>query len=196
MTIMFDVNFIPLFVVRSTLRQYSHTEYLLCCTGEVCDAPEGSNVGQEPDDWTPYNNRVEFELSEFLFTRNQMSAPHINELLNLWKATLIPHGAKAPFSSAADLYDKIDSTPLGDIPWQSFSQSYGGAKPEQDVPEWMERDYDTWFRDPRLLIQNILSNSGFDGEFDYAPVQEYDSKGQHRFHNFMSGDWCWRQAVC
>ena len=41
----------------------------------------------------------------------------------------------------------------------------------------------------------MLSNPDFEGKIDYAPVQEYDSKGAHRFQNFMSGNWAWKQAV-
>ena len=59
----------------------------------------------------------------------------------------------------------------------------------------MDGEYKVWFRNPRTLIHNILSNPDFDGEFDYAPVQEYDVKGNHWFENFMSGNWAWKQAV-
>jgi hypothetical protein len=54
---------------------------------------------------------------------------------------------------------------------------------------------EVWFRDPRSLVRNLLSNPGFDKEFDYAPFQEYDHKGNHQFQDFMSGDWAWKQAV-
>ncbi|KAG2127159.1 uncharacterized protein EDB93DRAFT_1257267 [Suillus bovinus] len=44
-------------------------------------------------------------------------------------------------------------------------------------------------------MHNMLSNPDFEGEFDYAPLQEYDtSNGAHCFKDFMSGDWCWKQA--
>jgi hypothetical protein len=41
----------------------------------------------------------------------------------------------------------------------------------------------------------MLSNPDFDDEFDCTPYHEYDTDGNHRFHNFMSGDWVWEQAV-
>jgi hypothetical protein len=59
----------------------------------------------------------------------------------------------------------------------------------------MTAEYDAWFQDPRVLIHNIISNPDFDGEFDYAPFQEHDTAGNHRFQNFMSGNWSWKQAV-
>jgi hypothetical protein len=35
------------------------------------------------DDWTPYNDRLEFEFANFIFRRNQMSAGDIDILLDL-----------------------------------------------------------------------------------------------------------------
>ncbi|KAG2337208.1 hypothetical protein BDR05DRAFT_978582 [Suillus weaverae] len=96
------------------------------------------------------------------------------------------HGETPPFANHVDMYNVIDSTPLGDIPWQSFTSEYNGTLPEDDVPPWMTSEYDVWFRDPRLLMQNILSNPDFKDEFDYALLQEYDtSNGAHRFQDFI-----------
>lgn len=155
--------------------------------------PRPSNRG--PKDWLPYKDRVEFELADFLYRRNQMSGGDIDFILNLWAASLAPHGDKPPFDSHTDLYNKIDSTPLGDIPWESFSLKYGGTQPDKDTPSWMKADHDVWFRDPRSLVHNLLSNPDFKDEIDYAPFQEYTADGVHRFRDFMSGDWAWQQAV-
>ncbi|KAG1890562.1 uncharacterized protein F5891DRAFT_1131665 [Suillus fuscotomentosus] len=139
--------------------------------------PRPSNLG--PDNWTPYANRVDFEVADFLYRRNQMSGGDIDFIFNLWAASLAAHGETPPFANHIEMYNVIDSTPLGDIAWQSFTSEYNGALPE----------------DPRILVHNILSNPDFEGEFDYAPLQEYDtSNGAHRFQDFMSGDWCWKQA--
>ena len=59
----------------------------------------------------------------------------------------------------------------------------------------MDAECEVWFCNLHTLIHNILSNPDFDGEFDYAPIQEYDMEGNHRFENFMSGDWAWKQVV-
>jgi hypothetical protein len=155
--------------------------------------PRDSDRG--PDDWTPYNNRLEFEVADFLYRRNQMSAGNINSLLALWAASLAIHNDEPPFSNVAQMYDTIDSTPLGDIPWESFSLQYNGIQPEDDIPSWMEADYDVWFRNPRTLVHNMLSNPDFKSDFDLAPLQERTVDGTHRFCNFMSGNWAWKQAV-
>ncbi|KAG1844764.1 hypothetical protein C8R48DRAFT_750825 [Suillus tomentosus] len=175
--------------------------------GRICDGqgnpippdapppPRPSDRGS--DDWTPYNDRVEFEVADFLYRRNQMSAGDIDFVFNLWAASLAAHGDTPPFTNHTDMYDTIDSTPLGDVPWQSFSSQYNGILPDDpdDIPSWMKSEYDVWFRDPRLLVNNIISNPDFKDEFDYAPLQEYSvSDGAHQFQDFMSGDWCWKQA--
>ncbi|KAG2029930.1 hypothetical protein BDR03DRAFT_1017733 [Suillus americanus] len=147
-----------------------------------------------PTDWAPYESRVAFETAEFLFTRNQMSAGQIDTLLDLWAATLIQYDDSPPFASHRDLYDTIDSMPLGDVAWESFSMSYKGVKPAENVPPWMKATYEVWFCDPRLLIHNILANPDFDGEIEYTPYRDYDDNNQCCFKNFFSGDWAWTQA--
>ena len=60
----------------------------------------------------------------------------------------------------------------------------------------MDTDYDFWFRNPCQLVHNIISNPDFKDGFDYAPYQEHDINGSRRYHNLMSANWAWRQAVC
>jgi Plavaka transposase len=154
-----------------------------------------SKSDPNPHDWKPFDSRLQFELADFIFRRNQMSAGDINFILGLWAASLAVHNDKPPFSNAKDLYNTIDSTPLGDVPWQTFSLQHNGTKPTSDVPSWMQAEYDVWFRDPKALVQNMLSNPDFKSDFDYAPFQEYTADGTHRFRDFMSGNWAWQQAV-
>ncbi|KAG1796926.1 uncharacterized protein HD556DRAFT_1441101 [Suillus plorans] len=159
------------------------------------DTPPPCSTDRGPDDWMPYNNWVEFEVADFLYHCNQMSGGDIDFVFNLWAASLAAHGATPPFKNHVDMYNTIDSTPLGGVLWQSFSSQYNGALPNGDVPSWMTCEYDVWFRDPRLLVHNIISNPDFKDEFDYALLQEYSTNdGAHRFQDFMSGDWCWKQA--
>lgn len=122
-----------------------------------------------------------------------MSAGHIDTLLDIWSASLATHGADSPFTSVDQLYNMIDASPLGDVPWESFSLRHNGTK----IPgvTWMDQEFDVWFCDPRALIQNLIKNPDFNNEFDYVPYHEYDHDGNHCFHDFMSGDWAWRQAV-
>jgi hypothetical protein len=58
----------------------------------------------------------------------------------------------------------------------------------------MNDEYEVYFKDPRGLVQDIISNPDFASIFDYAPYHEY-LDGVHHFQNMMSGNWAWRQAV-
>jgi len=123
-----------------------------------------------------------------------MSAADIDFLSQLWAATLAEHDDSPPYANHKDLYETIDATPIGGIPWQSVTFQYDGPRPD-DTPTWMESEYTIWFRDPRLLFKNMLENPEFAEHFDYAPHRQYDPKGSCCYENFMSGDWAWKQAV-
>lgn len=129
-----------------------------------------------------------------------MSAGDINFVTGLWAASLAPHNDSPPFAKVKDMYNTINSTPLGNIPWESFTLNYSGDPPEGlgphgESPSWTTADYNVWFCDPHLLVQEMISNPEFKGAFDFVPYQEYSKDGQHRLGNFMSGDWAWKQVV-
>ena len=157
--------------------------------------PPPRDSDQGPDKWTPYDSRLEFEVADFLFRRNQMSAGDINFLLGLWAASLAVHDDEPPFSNAHHMYDTIDSTPLGDVAWSSLTLHHNGTRPIYNIPSWMEAEYDIWFRNPCSLVHNLLSNPDFESGFNYVPFQERTVDGVHRFCDFMSANWSWRQAV-
>ena len=65
---------------------------------------------------------AEFELANFLFHTEQMSSTKIFKLMEFWatyqQATGIDTDMELPFASTQDMYDKIDTTEVGDIGWQ------------------------------------------------------------------------------
>jgi hypothetical protein len=126
-----------------------------------------------------------------------MSAGDINVLLDLWAATLLKHNDKPPFADYRDLHKTIDSTPVGDVKWQSFRVQYTGEKPENNVPPWMGQSHDVWYRDPHEVVRNMLANPDYASEMDYQPYREFSTDNDERqWQDFMSGDWAWNQAVC
>ncbi|KAG1787529.1 uncharacterized protein HD556DRAFT_1434418 [Suillus plorans] len=152
-------------------------------------------VEHPADDWTPFWNRIEFEAAEFLFCKDQMSASHIDTLLDLWAATLAKHDDHLPFANHRDLYQTIDSIPLGDVPWQNFAVKFCGDKLDVDIPPWMNGSYDVWFQDPCEVVRNMLANPMYADEMDYQPYCEYASATDERqWKDFMSADWAWDQA--
>ncbi|OSD01140.1 hypothetical protein PYCCODRAFT_1369831, partial [Trametes coccinea BRFM310] len=151
------------------------------------------------DDWSPYADRAAFELADLLYRKEQMSAGNIDALLQIWAATLVPHGAPPPFASQADMYNTIDRTALGDVRWESFTLSHSNdaGHGDADVLPWMSAEYSVFYRDPRTVIHNMLANPDFKDDIDYAPFRETTpgpNGDQRRLENFMSGEWAWRQA--
>lgn len=170
------------------------------CDADGYDLPPGAPPAphRKADrlDWTPYDDRIEFETAEFLFQRSQMPGTEIDVLLELWAASLVRHNDTPGFSGHTDLYATIDATTLGDAPWKSFSAAYTGDLPEQNVPPWKLASYEVWYRDPRTILRSMLANPDFKGETHYSPIQEFGPNGERRWKDLMSGNWCWEQAVC
>ena len=108
---------------------------------------------------------------------------------------LVVHDDQPPFLNHKDVYETIDAIPIGGVPWQSMTFTYDGPKPAVDVPKWMDTEYTIWFRDPHQLFLDMIKNPDFVNSFDYAPLRQYDQKGNRQYENFMSGDWVWKQAV-
>lgn len=125
-----------------------------------------------------------------------MSAGDIDDLLQIWGSSLALHNDNAPFSNHRAMYRMIDAIPYGEVPWKSFTVSYTGNRPsEAPYPSWMDEPQVIWYRDPLLVLRSMVANPDFSREFDYTPYHEYVA-GVHQFHDFMSGDWAWKEAVC
>ncbi|KAG6898428.1 hypothetical protein C0992_004139 [Termitomyces sp. T32_za158] len=147
-----------------------------------------------PDDFSPYTDRHQFELADLLFRRDEMAANSIDDLMQIWAARHSNQGP--PFVSKQHLYDTIDSTALGDAPWQSFTVYYSGEVNEADITAapWKVKGYDVWYRDPQIVLCSQLRNTDFVQEMDLAPKRVYDSNNKRRYQDFMSGNWAWRQC--
>lgn len=131
-----------------------------------------------------------------MYTDAELSQRRIDKLLELWAATLIPHNDSPPITNHRDLHQQIDAIELGSVSWENISLKYNGPLPETTRrPEWMTREYDVWYRDPRQIIKNILARPELDGHVDYVAYQEFNGE-QRQYGNLMSGNWAWRQSVC
>ena len=91
--------------------------------------------------------------------------------------------------------DRLSSTPLGNVTWQSFSIRYDGDVPEGTVPQWMTSEYDVWFCDPHTIIKNMIDSPDYNHHIDVALLWIFNSNGTRVYQNFMSGDWAWEEAV-
>jgi hypothetical protein len=107
-------------------------------------------------------------------------------------------GSESLFADHKDLYKTINSTPLGDVKWEHFSIKYTGIQPEptENSPPWMNNVYDVWFCTPLDVIRNIVVNTDFATAMDFCAYREFETAmNVGHWHDFMSGDWAWKQTV-
>ena len=123
-----------------------------------------------------------------------MSGGDIN---TLFRGTMLDtHHDKLPFQNHKELYNIIDSTPLGDAQWQSFTIKYDRDGLDGKRPVWMDIEHEVRFHNPNQLLEMMLACPDFADEFDYSPFKEYGADNKHHFQNLMSGNLAWTQAVC
>jgi hypothetical protein len=91
------------------------------------------------------------------------------------------------------MYATIDSSVLGDVPWQCMVTEVPDV--DEHAPSWKRTSYEVWYRDPEIVVSNMLSNPDFDGQFDICPYVELDANGERRWSNVMSGNIAWRRSV-
>ena len=123
-----------------------------------------------------------------------MSKSNIDDLFTILGTRAAGGDSTAPFENCAELYTTIDSITEGEVPWDSFTVQYNGPRPETDIPQWMDEKYQVFYRNPHEVIKLMLANKAFDGSFDYTPYRQYEN-GQRVWNDFMSGNFCWKQAV-
>ena len=87
----------------------------------------------EYGNWWPYENCVQFETSNILFTHDQLPAKKIDNLLNIWAASLAPQHDAPLFKNHDNLYSTIDAMPMpgGDANWKSFNLCFC---PDKELP--------------------------------------------------------------
>lgn len=152
-----------------------------------------SNGGPRDGDWTPFEDEVQFELADLLYRRAELSSRNIDSLLELWSQSMDGIGS-APFEDRRSMHAAIDSSTLGDVPWQclttGFSENIG-----EGAPNWMHTTYEIWYCNPDAVISTMLANPGFNGQFDLRPYISLNSKGERSWDNVMSGNIAWRHSV-
>ena len=100
----------------------------------------------------------------------------------------------APFRNQDDIHAFIDSSVLGDVPWQCLKTDVPEGISE-DTPSWMQKSYEVWYRDPEAVASAMLSNPDFQGQFDLRPYVDMNADGTRRWSNVMSGNIAWRRSI-
>jgi Plavaka transposase len=127
-----------------------------------------------------------------VYRKAHMSKGNID---NLFKICL---PGQTPFSNANELYAAIDGLTVGGVPWQSFSVQYKGTHGDNGDaprPKWMSDIHEVFYRDPRLVVHEILANPDFKDDMDFALYCVFDKDGVRTYQHLMSGNWAWEQAV-
>ncbi|KAH9010810.1 hypothetical protein EDB85DRAFT_2077168 [Lactarius pseudohatsudake] len=152
-----------------------------------------------PDDWSPFEDAAQFLLADFLFRKAQMSASNINELFDFWALSVEKYDIAAPYDSHCTLYATIDAIQDGDAPWQCLSVNVASNDSDSDIlehaPSWKREEYEVWYRDPDVVIRNLLDNPDFASQFDTAPYIMTNTQGERRWTDFMSGHFAWRRST-
>jgi Plavaka transposase len=100
----------------------------------------------------------------------------------------------APFNNQEDMHALIDSSVLGDVPWQCLVTAVPKGVSE-GAPSWRQTSYEIWYRDPEAVVSAMLSNPDFHGQFDLCPYIDINADGTRRWSNVMSGNIAWRRSV-
>jgi Plavaka transposase len=141
-------------------------------------------------DWGAFESKEGFQMAELVYHMAHMSAGNID---NLFK---ISHGKQVPFSNHEELYMAIDGLTVGGVAWQSFSIQYNGERSDDTPqPKWMSDIHEVFYRDPRLVVHEMLANLEFKNGMDFVPYCAFDKDGVRMYQHLMSRDWAWEQAV-
>ena len=118
----------------------------------------------------PFSSKVLFKVADLLYRHAELSALNINTLLDLWAQSFeeFDGDQHAPFVNHEDLHTTIDSSTLGDVPWQCLVTGVSGDTDEHSL-SWMQTHYEVWYCDPRAVVSAMLSNPDFEGQFDLCP---------------------------
>ena len=73
-----------------------------------------------------------------------MPVGQIDELLEIIVVMNAMTGGEGPFKTHKDLYNTINTTNLGDAPWNHFNLNYQGET-NASSPPWQTENFPVWF---------------------------------------------------
>ena len=182
------------FVVHSLLKQ--PTALPCDANGDFLPpgAPPPPQETAQQGDWTPFDSEIQFKVADLLYRSVEMSVTSLNTLFELWDLSMSYFDARGPFQSHQEMHDTIDSSVLGDIPWQCLVTGISDNVTEHS-PTWMQTRYEIWYRNPEAVVAAMLANQDFKGQFDLCPYIDLDASGRRRWNNVMSGNIAWHRCV-
>lgn len=160
--------------------------------------PRNDSLTMDSNPWSPFQDRLTFDFAYHHYVELQSSKSKIGKGLDMMLAAMrkaspsVKH--HAPWESADDMYSTIDSIDDGTAQWSTHTITYGGPKPTLPAA-WMDEEYKFNVRDINVLVEDLLSSSEFDGQFEYVPYREYDGNNNRVYSNLFSGQWAYEEAV-
>jgi hypothetical protein len=115
-----------------------------------------------------------------------MLSKNIDQLLEMWAFSMMKHGDLGPFQDYKEIYETIDATTVGDAPWKCLQTE--PLDPSPDALAWARERYEVWYRDPDVVITNMIDNPDLNGAFDTTPYVRVDAHGKRRWSDFMSAN--------
>ena len=103
-------------------------------------------------------------------------------------------GSSAPFKDHEEMHAAIDSSALGDVPWECLVTGFP-EDVDESAPSWMRTTYEVWYRNPDAVVSTMLGNPDFAGQFDLRPYVDLKADGTRRWNNVMLGNIAWRNSV-
>jgi hypothetical protein len=97
-----------------------------------------------PDDWSPFENKVQFLVADLLYRHVEMSATNIDLLMELWASSMEDFDASSPFRSHQHMHAIIDLSSLSDAPWKCLVSGFSESV-TRDAPSWKWTDYEVWY---------------------------------------------------
>jgi Plavaka transposase len=144
-----------------------------------------------PNNWTPFENKIQFLVANLLYHHVEMSATNVDLLMELWGSSI---NGSSPFQSHQHLHATIDLSSLSDVPWKCFITSFS-EDVTRDAPSWKWTDYEVWYCDPDEVVCTMLDNLDFNGQFDFCPYVKLDKDYKHCWSNIMSTNIDWYHCV-
>jgi hypothetical protein len=82
----------------------------------------------------------------------------------------------SPFKDHKELYVTIDTSTLGDVPWECLVTRFP-EDTDKSVLSWMQETYEVWYCNPDTVISTMLDNPDFKGQFDLCPYIDLNADG-------------------
>ena len=145
--------------------------------------------------WYPFRNAYDYKLARSLLLHptsktsinSQFSEGILGRSFSPWKDETY---MEASFTSAHTLFNRAGEldTVYDEKMWQKGTASISSEPKIQKV--------EYWYRDPMLVIENLLNQNGFREHYVWEPIQDRDAQSNRVYSELHTADWWFELQVC